>query len=327
VGLERSSGARRAIEWGSSDRVGLERSGGARAIGWGSAKLLDRRAIGWGSSDRVGLERSSGARYKKIFGKPSSRLHCPLRNLATRSRGSGCSPRPHYRFNRHVLQAAEHVRAEERSRSAHLDSSAPSFACRAQRYARGLCPVLAVVWAADSLSTLRRLPAAGRPSLSFDAGMLTTGELARREASRSDPERLVAFSRHNRLACYQSSRFWPLPAAYRLDLLVAPAAGEHAVLNPDRLIDVQSCCQSRTRSPGPRCATRQIVALCRSPQPLTFQPLPLTSTNVSVRAAAFCPSVLSCMSQGSDFHLARHRLDPARTAASLCTAAWARAVL
>ena len=56
VGLERSSGARRAIEWGSSDRVGLERSGGARAIGWGSAKLLDRRAIEWGSSDRVGLE-------------------------------------------------------------------------------------------------------------------------------------------------------------------------------------------------------------------------------------------------------------------------------
>ena len=31
-----------AIEWGSSDRVGLERSSGARAIGWGS-------------SDRVGL--------------------------------------------------------------------------------------------------------------------------------------------------------------------------------------------------------------------------------------------------------------------------------
>jgi hypothetical protein len=51
-----------AIEWGSSDRVGLGRSGGARAIEWGSAKLLDRRAIEWGSSDRVGLERSSGAR-------------------------------------------------------------------------------------------------------------------------------------------------------------------------------------------------------------------------------------------------------------------------
>ena len=32
---KRSSGAR-AIEWGSSDRVGLERSSGARAIGWGS---------------------------------------------------------------------------------------------------------------------------------------------------------------------------------------------------------------------------------------------------------------------------------------------------
>ena len=38
-------------------------------------------------------------------------------------------------------------------------------------------------------------------------------------------------------------------------------------------------------------------------------------------------SVLSCMSQGSDFHLARHRLDQARTAASSCTAAWACARL
>ena len=309
--------------------MGLERSGGARAIGWGSAKLLDRRAIGWGSSDRVGLERSSGARYKKIFGKPSSRLHCPLRNLATRSRGSGCSPRPHYRTASTVTCCRQQSTCGRRNARAPPTSTlAPRHSLAAPSAIHvGLCRVLAVVWAADSLSTLRCLPAAGRPSLSFDAGMLTTGELARREASRSDPERLVAFSRHNRLACYQSSRFWPLPAADRLDLLVAPAAGEHAVLNPDRLIDVQSCCQSRTRSPGPRCATRQIVALCRSPQPLTFQPLPLTSTNVPVRAAAFCPSVLSCMSQGSDFHLARHRLDPARTAASLCTAAWARAVL
>ena len=161
----------------------------------------------------MGLERSSGARYKKIFGKPSSRLHCPLRNLATRSRGSGCSPRPHYRFNRHVLQAAEHVRAEERSRSAHLDSSAPSFACRAQRYSRGV-----VAGARSSVGRGQSLNAA---VISLIRRMLTTGELARREASRSDPERLVAFSRHNRLACYQSSRFWPLPAAYRLDLLVA----------------------------------------------------------------------------------------------------------
>ena len=178
MGLERSSGARvggaraiewgscRAIGWGSSDRVGLERSGGARAIGWGSAKLLDRRAIGWGSSDRVGLERSSGARYKKIFGKPSSRLHCPLRNLATRSRGSGCSPRPHYRFNRHVLQAAEHVRAEERSRSAHLDSSAPSFACRAQRYSRGVVSgARSSVGRGQSLNAA--MPACRRPAISL----------------------------------------------------------------------------------------------------------------------------------------------------------------
>ena len=46
--------------------------------------------------------------------------------------------------------------------------------------------------------------------------MLTTGELARREASSSDPERLVAFSRHNHLACDQSSGFWPLPASTTL---------------------------------------------------------------------------------------------------------------
>ena len=192
--------------------------------------------------------------------------------------------------------------AEDCSRSPHLDSSAPSFACRAQHYSCGV-----VLGARSGVGRGQSLNAAMPDCLpaviSLIRRMLTTGELARREASRSDPERLVAFSRHNRLACYQSSRFWPLPAAYRLDLLVAPAAGEHAVLNPDRLIDVQSCCQSRTRSPGPRCATRQIVALCRSPQPLAFQPLPLTSTNVPVRAAAFCPSVLSCRSAH------RHRRD------------------
>ena len=159
----------------------------------------------------------------------------------------------------HVLAwaAAEHVWAEDRSRSPHLDSSAPSFACRAQHYSCGV-----VLGARSGVGRGQSLNAAMPDCLpaviSLIRRMLTTGELARREASRSDPERLVAFSRHNRLACDQSSRFWALPAAYRRDLL-APAAGEHAVLNPDRLIDVHSCCQSRTGSPGPRCATRQIV--------------------------------------------------------------------
>eukprot|EP01046_Picozoa_sp_COSAG06_P014308 COSAG06_NODE_886_length_11771_cov_13.431203_1_plen_188_part_00 len=140
-------------------------------------------------------------------------------------------------------------------------------------------------WVHGPQTVSQRCELAAPAVISLIRRMLTTGELARREASSSDPERLVVFSRHNHLACDQSSRFWPLPASYHLDLL-APAAGEHAVLNLDRLIDVQSCCQSRTRSPGPRCTTRQIVALCRSPQPVAFQPLPLTSTDVPVRATA-----------------------------------------
>ena len=210
----------------------------------------------------MGLEWTGGARTKP-FAKPSSRLHCPLTTTHQlqrwadnrrhgRPQANGCG-------SSHVLAwaAAEHVWAEDRSRSPHLDSSAPSFACRAQHYSCGV-----VLGARSGVGRGQSLNAAMPDCLpaviSLIRRMLTTGELARREASRSDPERLVAFSRHNRLACDQSSRFWALPAAYRRDLL-APAAGEHAVLNPDRLIDVHSCCQSRTGSPGPRCATRQIV--------------------------------------------------------------------
>ena len=118
--------------------------------------------------------------------------------------------------------------AEDRSRSPHLDSSAPSFACRAQHYSCGV-----VLGARSGVGRGQSLNAAMPDCLpaviSLIRRMLTTGELARREASRSDPERLVAFSHHNHLACDQSSRFWALPAAYRRDLL-APAAGEHAVL-------------------------------------------------------------------------------------------------
>ena len=173
---------------------------------------------------------------------------------------------PHYRRHGRKRMAAAPAtcwRGRQQSTCGRRNARAPPTSTLAPRHSLaapsaihvGLCRVLAVVWAADSLSTLRCLPAGG---ISLIRRMLSTGELARREASRSDPERLVAFSRHNRLACDQSSRFWALPAAYRRDLL-APAAGEHAVLNPDRLIDVHSCCQSRTGSPGPRCATRQIV--------------------------------------------------------------------
>ena len=76
-----------AIEWGSSDRVGLERSSGARAIGWGSS---DRVGLGQAirsKSDRVGLERSSGARaiewgsIQKDFWQTKLQTTLPLTEL------------------------------------------------------------------------------------------------------------------------------------------------------------------------------------------------------------------------------------------------------
>ena len=121
----------------------------------------------------MGLERSSGARYKKIFGKPSSRLHCPLRNLATRSRGSGCSPRsrPHYGTASTVTCCRQQSTCGRRNARAPPTSTlAPRHSLAAPSTIHvGLCWVLAVVWAADSLSTLRCLTACRRSSLSFDA--------------------------------------------------------------------------------------------------------------------------------------------------------------
>ena len=68
-------------------------------------------------------------------------------------------------------------------------------------------------WVHGPQTVSQRCELAAPAVISLIRRMLTTGELARREASSSDPERLVAFSRHNHLACDQSSRFWTPPQA------------------------------------------------------------------------------------------------------------------
>jgi hypothetical protein len=127
--------------------VGLEWTGGARVDGWGSNKTFcqTKLQIALPLDDNPQLQRwADGRRHgrKRMAAAPATCWRG--RQQSTCGRRIARAPPTSTLAPRHSLAAPSTIHV-------------------------GLCWVLAVVWAADSLSTLRCLTACRRSSLSFDA--------------------------------------------------------------------------------------------------------------------------------------------------------------